>query len=437
MERAKKGIPMAKRKSSPHASRAKAGGRRPHKPPAEIPAEFVTPSQALDYLTGPEGSSRSQSTGRRGETVWDIAQARLIRAHIAGKVNFVGRKGDVNDIGAVAGEFERIPNEIFAPGIVLGDTVTAPSGRRGKTASAEFWRDLKMPRKEFEAAFKPISAEEALRKWWKEKTKQDGQPPTEYDAYLLFALQQVPRLPRRWLTEELKKLPRSVRRKPSGRPPDSARNGRAVSPAEAKRRARAASLAAAKSANANLKSLPSSGSNAAAPAKTRARPKRISKDGPTWGRHADYRHIIRQETTTKTTACWKVNIKRRSKYMHKYFPDSKYGGKENALEAAQAWLDSLMSAASNPDYMLWRRNKKPETNTSGIVGVGRYAIKYRKRRRLLWQAMWKDADGKTHCKRYFVSTHGERQAKALAVAARRDAMAELHEELTRRGAIYE
>jgi hypothetical protein len=51
--------------------------------------------------------------------------------------------------------------------------------------------------------------------------------------------------------------------------------------------------------------------------------------------------------------------------------------------------------------------------------------------------MWEDADGKKYCKRFFVSTHGERQAKSLAVAARRDAMAELHEELTRRGAIYE
>jgi hypothetical protein len=87
--------------------------------------------------------------------------------------------------------------------------------------------------------------------------------------------------------------------------------------------------------------------------------------------------------------------------------------------------------------MLWRKNKKPATNTSGIVGVARYLIKYRKRRRLLWQAMWRDADNKQHCKRFFVSTHGERQAKALAVAARRDAMAELHEELTRRGAIYD
>ncbi len=425
---------MEKRKSSPRASR----GRKPHKPPAAIPAEFVTPSQALDYLATPESSSvRPSASGRRDETSWDMAQTRLIKAHIAGRINLVGRKGDVNDPDAVAEAFERIPNEIFAPGIILGDTIVAPPHRRGKPASGEFWRDVKMPRKEFEATFKPMSAEEALLKWWKAKTKQDGNPPAEYDAYLLFAQQQVPKLPRRWLTEELKKLPGSIRRKGSGRPPDSARKARPVSNAEAKRKARAASVAAAKSVIANLKSSSSSGAKAQVPIKTPGRPKRISKGGATKGLHADYRHITRHETSEKTAACWKINLKRRTRYMHKYFPDAKYGGKGNALEAAQAYLDSLMSAASNPDYMLWRRNKKTEANTSGIVGVGRYLIRYRKKRRLLWQAFWQDADGKKHTKVFFVSTHGERQAKALAVAARRDAMAELHQELTRRGAIYE
>jgi hypothetical protein len=417
---------MAKRRSSPRVSPAKPGGRRPHKPPAEIPAEFVTPSQALDYLVGAESPSvRAPAAGRRGETALDKAQARLIKAHIAGRVNLVGRKGDVHDLDAVTDAFERIPNDIFAPGIILGDTIVAVPRRRGQPASGEFWRDVKMPREEFEAAFKPESAEDALLKWWKAKTKQDGQPPTEWDAYLLFARQQQPRLPRRWLTEQLKKLPRSARRKATGRPPDAVRKARAAAGTIGRRK------------KPSLKSALPPGSKAPVATKTRARPKRISKDGPTRGLHPDYRHIIRHEVTEKTAAGWKVNLKRRTRYMHKYFPDVKYGGTDNALAAAQAYLDSLMSAASNPDYMLWRRNKKTKRNTSGIVGVGRYLIRYRKRRRLQWTAFWQDADGKRRCKVFFVSTHGERQAKALAVAARRDAMAELHEELTRRGAIYD
>jgi hypothetical protein len=415
-------------KSPPDIAKSKPAGRRPHKPPAEIPAEFVTPSQALDYLAGPKGPPlRLYATGRPGETRWDMAQACLIKAHIEGRINLVGRKGDVANLDAQSDAFERIPNEYFARDVVLGDTLVAPPSRRGQLADAEFWRDVKMPRVEFEAAFKSSSAENALLRWWKAKTRYDGKPPTEWDAYVLFAQRQRPKLPRRWLTEQLKKLPKTARRKGSGRPPNAARKQKAESAADVT------------SVKAKLKPSSSSGSKSRPSIKTqtRTRPKRIAKGGPTKGLHPDYRHIIRKEKTEKTAACWKVNLKRRSKYMHKYFPDAKYGGKENALEAAQAYHDSLMSAVSNPDYMLWRRNKKPRTNTSGVVGVGRYAVKYRRRKKLLWQAMWQDADGKQHCKRFFVETHGERQAKAFACAARDEAMAELREELLRRGAIYE
>ena len=48
-----------------------------------------------------------------------------------------------------------------------------------------------------------------------------------------------------------------------------------------------------------------------------------------------------------------------------------------------------------PTPKLSQRRAQP-TNTSGIFGVARYAIKYRKRKRLLWQAMWRDADNKQH-----------------------------------------
>jgi hypothetical protein len=392
-----------------------------------VPAEFITASQALDFLVGPNGPPlHPYATGHPGETRWEMAQACLISAHTEQRINLIGRKGDMSNLDARSRAFERIPNEYFAHDVVLGDSLVAPPRRGGRT-NGEFWRDVKMRRKAFEAEFKFSSAEDALIRWWKAKTRHDGKPPTEQDAHLLFAQRQQPRLPRRWLCQQLKKFPKDWRRKGSGRPPGSGRKQKARSAADLK-----PSLDR-KSPGANFKSPSPSRSSA----KAGMRPKQIAKGGPTKGVHPDYRHIIRQNKTEKTTPGWKVNLKRRSQYMHKYFRDTKYGGRKNALEAAQAWLDSLMSVASDPDYMLWRMNKKPESNTSGIVGVGRYAVRYRKRRRLLWQAVWQDADGKRHCKRFFVSTHGERDAKALAVEARREAMQDLHEELTRRGAIYD
>lgn len=124
---------------------------------------------------------------------------------------------------------------------------------------------------------------------------------------------------------------------------------------------------------------------------------------------------------------------RRGKYMHKQFADSKYGGKTKALKAAKVWRDQIVKSASDVDYVLWRREKRSRPSSSGIIGVGRYAVRYESSRHLVWEAYWQDADGKRHSRRFFVSVHGERGAKALACAARRKAMAELRQELIRRG----
>ncbi len=124
---------------------------------------------------------------------------------------------------------------------------------------------------------------------------------------------------------------------------------------------------------------------------------------------------------------------RRGKSMHKHFADSKFGGKTKALSAAKAWRDEVVKSASDVDYVLWRRQKRSRQSSSGIVGVGRYEVQYESSRHPVWEASWQDADGKRHSRRFFISVHGEKGAKALAVAARREAMAELKQELIRRG----
>jgi hypothetical protein len=146
------------------------------------------------------------------------------------------------------------------------------------------------------------------------------------------------------------------------------------------------------------------------------------------------RHISRTEKTPKQAAGWKAGVMRRGKAMHKHFADSKYGGKTKALSAAKAWRDEVVKSNSDVDYVLWRREKRSRPNGSGIVGVGRYEVRYEASRHPVWEASWQDADGKRHSRRFFISVHGERGAKAQAVAARRGAMEELKQELIRRGA---
>ena len=149
------------------------------------------------------------------------------------------------------------------------------------------------------------------------------------------------------------------------------------------------------------------------------------------------RNIARQEKSPKAAAGWKVSLTRRGKNMFKSFADSKYGGKTKALKAAKAWREQIVESTSDVDYVLWRRKKRSRPNGSGIVGVGRYRVRYDATRHLVWEASWQDADGKRHARRFFVSVHGERGAKALACAARREATEELKQELIRRGAIFE
>ena len=162
--------------------------------------------------------------------------------------------------------------------------------------------------------------------------------------------------------------------------------------------------------------------------KPRARPAkraRIARSG--------HRNICRQERSAKTVPGWKVTLRRQGKYMHKYFPDKQFGGKVKALKAAKAWRDSLIATASGVNYVLWRRNKLYPHNSSGIVGVGRYVVRYGKKKQHVWDAFWENADGKRCGRRFFVATHGERRAKALACAARHDAIEELRQEVIRRG----
>jgi hypothetical protein len=145
------------------------------------------------------------------------------------------------------------------------------------------------------------------------------------------------------------------------------------------------------------------------------------------------RNISRLEKSPKHAAGWRVGVVRRGTSTHRHFADSKFGGKTKALAAAKAWRDQVVKSGSDVDYVLWRRQKRSRESSSGIVGVGRYEVLYAATRHPVWEASWQDADGRRHSRRFFISVHGEKGAKARAVAARRAAIAELKQELIRRG----
>lgn len=175
------------------------------------------------------------------------------------------------------------------------------------------------------------------------------------------------------------------------------------------------------------------GGLAIAKASSRARKHSSAKKTRRPANRADLRNIFRRETSAKHPAGWRVVVVRRGKSMHKHFADHKHGGKTRALEAAKVWRDQVAKSASDVDYVLWRRQKRSRPSSSGIVGVGRYEVQYEASRHPVWEAAWQDADGKRHSRRFFISVHGERGAKALACAARQEGTAQLRRELLRRG----
>lgn len=158
--------------------------------------------------------------------------------------------------------------------------------------------------------------------------------------------------------------------------------------------------------------------------------------GPFKRARAENHHIVRVGRSVESSRCWKVNLKRRNKYMYKYFRDDAHGGKEKALKAAKAWRDSLMGAVSGAEYTMWRRNRKHKGNKSGVVGVGRYIARDEWGKRPFWQAFWHTADSVRRSCKFSVLRHGEKHAKQLACEARRKAMEDVRKELVRRRIVY-
>jgi hypothetical protein len=148
---------------------------------------------------------------------------------------------------------------------------------------------------------------------------------------------------------------------------------------------------------------------------------------------ARLQNIVRETESSKNAGGWKVSIQRRGIRKSKYFADTKYGGKAKALAAAKAYRDSVLPAVSNTAYARWLGDNRHPPNTSGIIGVARYRIRSGTKMVAVWDAFWGDIDGTRHRRRFYVSTHGEKRAKALACAARREAMKELRQEMARRG----
>lgn len=137
------------------------------------------------------------------------------------------------------------------------------------------------------------------------------------------------------------------------------------------------------------------------------------------------------ELKYKTTAPgWWVRFKI-GKVIQMPFYDSRYGGHNKALAIAKRFRDAVERELEPERYRRIPRTGQITTrNKSGIVGVQRIDRKHKRGkwncRTLSWEAHWPTIDGKRGYAKFPIRTHGENEAKRLAINARLQGIHELN-----------
>ena len=132
-------------------------------------------------------------------------------------------------------------------------------------------------------------------------------------------------------------------------------------------------------------------------------------------------NIHRIDHEASHTHCWRVTVQRRTRVYVRSFSDGRYGGAQQALLAAQAYRDELITShppLSKPVYCAILK----KTNRSGISGlsrVDRWEVSGGRRvRRLYWEAQWPIENCRSRHKKVSILKYGEDEAYRRALKAR-------------------
>jgi hypothetical protein len=138
--------------------------------------------------------------------------------------------------------------------------------------------------------------------------------------------------------------------------------------------------------------------------------------------------ITRIDKEINRTHSWHVHLTRRGIHYNKHFSDGVYGGKQEALNAAKEYKDSIISKHSHytkKDVC----SKVRRNNQSGIAGVGKYASPGRNGKlHWFWLAYWTDENGSRRQRKFMISTYGEDEAFDRAVKLRKKMLSKMSEE---------
>lgn len=140
--------------------------------------------------------------------------------------------------------------------------------------------------------------------------------------------------------------------------------------------------------------------------------------------------LDKPKNSSKGTHGWQVRVGGKRKYHSKLFSDNIYGSKGRALLAAEAYLDKYLKENpqyAQPSHPFSFREKLRSNNKSGVTGVGKswgYPgwDKKKQYRMDFWYAfcpVGPKGQRNTWHKRFYVDTHGEAEARRLAIEFRK------------------
>lgn len=124
--------------------------------------------------------------------------------------------------------------------------------------------------------------------------------------------------------------------------------------------------------------------------------------------------ISRIEQFEKTNFGYYVRLKRNGQQYAKFFSDSRFGGQQNALRAAQQHLNELSQQLPRKS----QAGQMSVRNTSGIVGVSLTKSTRKGHTYEYWQAWW-GSRGDRKSRKFSINKYGMSKAKQLAVETRK------------------
>jgi hypothetical protein len=124
--------------------------------------------------------------------------------------------------------------------------------------------------------------------------------------------------------------------------------------------------------------------------------------------------ISRIDQPEKNNHGYYVRLTRQGEQYAKFFSDKRYGGKRKAKKAAKEFLEEL-EAELPPVNLVGIKSVR---NKSGYVGVNRTKSTSRGHTYEYWQAFW-NSGGVRRSAKFSINKYGAREAKKLAIAARK------------------